>query len=326
MVGPVCKVVHLVRVGIKIEQQVGVKRAEDQLPAALAQAHHRGFAGLGRIFHRHRAAPPLPSGQRQQRRTIGPGADVVQRDPGQVAERGRDIQCRNRLADQAGGKAGGADHQRNAGGAFEEVHLEPQPALAQHVAVVRDKDDHRLLPCRLQRRHNLADLVIDIRDIGEIGAARPGDHVIGQGVAVPVAGIQDAARMGVLIVEGNGRDLRHQMRAVFVEVPVFPPRDVRIMRMGEADSHHPGAGISRAGKVIDLLRGVKGHLVVIFQLVGDLGHSGAGDRAHVVIPPVDPLTWAAVIGRPAEIGGIDIGGQPLFKAVHLVGADEMHLA
>ncbi len=33
-----------------------------------------------------------------------------------------------------------------------------------------------------------------------------------------------------------------------------------------------------------------------------------------------------VVGCPAEIGGIDVRRQPLLEAVHLVGADEMHLA
>ena len=45
-----------------------------------------------------------------------------------------------------------------------------------------------------------------------------------------------------------------------------------------------------------------------------------------MIPPVDPLTGLAVIRRPAEIGGVDIGGQPFLEPMQLIGTDEMHLA
>ena len=69
-----------------------------------------------------------------------------------------------------------------------------------------------------------------------------------------------------------------------------------------------------------------GYLVVIFHLIGDLGHARAGDGAHIVIPPVDAFTRFAVIRRPAKIGRVDVGGQPFFKPVQLVGADEMHFA
>jgi hypothetical protein len=81
-----------------------------------------------------------------------------------------------------------------------------------------------------------------------------------------------------------------------------------------------------ARQVVELGHRVMRHLVVVFHLVGDLGHARAGDRAHVVIPPVDPLARFAPVGRPAEIGGVDVGGQPLLEPVQLVGADEMHLA
>jgi hypothetical protein len=79
-------------------------------------------------------------------------------------------------------------------------------------------------------------------------------------------------------------------------------------------------------QVVEPLARVVGDVVVVFHLVGDLGHAGAGHGAEVVIPPVDPLAGLAVVGGPAEVGGVDVGGQPLLKAVHLVGADEVHLA
>ena len=69
-----------------------------------------------------------------------------------------------------------------------------------------------------------------------------------------------------------------------------------------------------------------GDLVIIFQLIGDLGHARARDGSKIVVPPVDPFPRLAVVRGPAEIGGIDVGGQTLLEAVQLVRADEMHLA
>ncbi len=96
--------------------------------------------------------------------------------------------------------------------------------------------------------------------------------------------------------------------------------------MGEGDGETPGAGVGTAGEVVELLHRLEGDLVVVFELVGDLGDARAGDRAEVVVPPVDALAGLAVVGRPAEIGGVDVGGEPFLEAVQLVGADEMHLA
>ncbi len=143
---------------------------------------------------------------------------------------------------------------------------------------------------------------------------------------MPVRSVEDAFGMGILFGIGNEADLRHQMLAALVEVPVFLARDIGIMRMGEADRQHPGPRIKTARQVVDLRPGLMGNVVIVFQLVGDLGHPGAGDRPHVVIPPVDPLARLAVVRGPAEIGGVDVGGQPFLEPVQLVGADEMHLA
>ena len=74
-------------------------------------------------------------------------------------------------------QAGRGDHQRHARRALEEVHLEPQAALAQHVAVVGEEDDDRVLAARrVQHVEDLADLVVDVGDVGEIAAARAADH------------------------------------------------------------------------------------------------------------------------------------------------------
>ena len=96
--------------------------------------------------------------------------------------------------------------------------------------------------------------------------------------------------------------------------------------MGEAHRQAPGPSILPPRNIVELARRVIGNLVVILHLVGDLGDAGAGDRAQIVIPPVDPLARPRIVRRPAEIGGIDIGRQPLLEPVQLVGSDKVHLA
>ena len=122
------------------------------------------------------------------------------------------------------------------------------------------------------------------------------------------------------------RDLGVEVSAVLIEVPEVLPGDIGVVRMGEAHREMPGPRIVAARQIVELLRREVGHLVVVFELVGDLGDARAGHRAHVVIPPVDALAGPAVVRGPAEIGRIDIRGQPRLETVELVGPDEMHLA
>ena len=182
------------------------------------------------------------------------------------------------------------------------------------------------MPRGFQHLEDFTDLVVQIRDIGKIRAARFSDIVLGDIKAAPVIGVENPFRMRVLIVIAKVRNLRQQMFTILVQIPVFLARDIRIMRMGKADGHAPRAVVLAARQIIQLGLGVIGDLIIIFHLVGNLGHTRACDRPHIVIPPVDPLARLAIIGRPAKIGGVDIGGQAVFEPMQLIGADEMHLA
>ena len=192
--------------------------------------------------------------------------------------------------------------------------------------MIGDKENRRLLTGGSERRHHLANLVVKIGDIGEIGAAGTADVILGDGVIAPVVRVEDALCMGVVVLVGHRRYFRQQVRAILVEIPVFPPCHVRVMRMGETDRQTPGPRIVAARQVIDLLHAVERDLVIVFHLVGNLGHARARDRSHVVIPPVDPFAGLAIVRRPAEIGGIDVRRQPLLESMQLIRADEMHLA
>ena len=45
-----------------------------------------------------------------------------------------------------------------------------------------------------------------------------------------------------------------------------------------------------------------------------------------MVPPVDAFSEVRPIGRPAEVGRVDVGGAPFFEAGKLVWPDEVHLA
>ena len=94
-------------------------------------------------------------------------------------------------------------------------------------------------------------------------------------------------RMRVLLGEGNRRHRRVEGGTVGVEVPVAGAGDVGVVRVGEADRQAPGPRVAAAGEIVELRRWRVGDLVVVVELVGDLGGAGADDRAEVVVPPVD---------------------------------------
>ena len=182
------------------------------------------------------------------------------------------------------------------------------------------------MPRSFQRLQDLTDLVIQIADIGEIRAARAFDIVFRNIKAPPVIGVEYPLRMWVMIVIIKSGHLWQQVFAILIQVPVLLSRHIRIMRMREANRQAPRALILAARQIINLARRVIGNLIIIFHLIGDFGHTRAGDRPHIVIPPINPLTGFAIIRRPAKIGGINIRRQTLLEPMHLVRTDEMHLA
>ena len=96
--------------------------------------------------------------------------------------------------------------------------------------------------------------------------------------------------------------------------------------MRETGDHEEGPPVIGPRRIMQRTHRALPHFVVVQQLVGDFGHARAGDAAHVVVPPVDALVWLSPVGRPAKIGGVNIGGAALLKPMQLVRPDEMHLA
>ena len=193
--------------------------------------------------------------------------------------------------------------------------------------MVGGEDDDRVLSqtAGLERRHEAGDLVVDVGDRRDIGVARVADVALRHLEALPVAGVEEAPRMRILLRVGN--DLAgHGDVGVVVEVPVMPAHRVGVVGMREAHGKAERPPVAPPGEVVEPLGGEMGGLIIEFELVGDLRHPRLGDGGEVVVRPVDPLIRPGPVRCPAEIGRAKVGRQPLLETVQLVGADEMHLA
>ena len=167
----------------------------------------------------------------------------------------------------------------------------------------------------LEGGEELADFFVEVAEVGEVGAAGSTDVVGSDVVVLVVVGDVEALGVGVLLFEGEGGDGRFEGGAVGVEVPEAAAADIGVVGVGEADGEAPGAVVGAAGELVDSLDGEVCDFVVVFHLVGGFGDAGVGDGAEVVVPPVYALAGFAVVGGPAEVGGVDVGGEAFFEAV-----------
>ncbi len=194
--------------------------------------------------------------------------------------------------------------------------------------MVGAEDRHGLLcePAGLERRKHLTDPLVDVRQVRVVAVATRA-HVVLRDVdlADPTV-VPEPAAVRVELVDGPRGRGREVDVVVGVEIPVASPRDVRVVRVGERHAEEERDVTLVAGVVVEPADRVEGHLVVVLELVRHLGDAGLLDGAHVVVPPVDALARAAPVGRPAEVAGVDVRGEPLLEAVQLIRADEVHLA
>ena len=70
----------------------------------------------------------------------------------------------------------------------------------------------------------------------------------------------------------------------------------------------------------------KTNLVIVVDLKRGLRNAAFLDGLHVVVPLVDPLIRGFPIRRPCEVRWVNVGRHTIFKSVHLIRANEVHLA
>ena len=137
-------------------------------------------------------------------------------------------------------------------------------------------------------------------------------------------GRAQAPRMGV-VLHVPGRDRGQVDVFVGVEVPELGPIDVGIVGVDVGGDQAEGPRLAAARQIEEIaLRGV-GDLVVEIEVGRAQAGPGLPHHLHGV-EPVEHLGRRVPLGRPGEVGGIDVGGQALGEAVQLVGAAEVHLA
>ena len=133
-------------------------------------------------------------------------------------------------------------------------------------------------------------------------------------------------RPGVPGLVGYVRHLRLGDVAAFVHVPVFATRDEGIVRLGERDVQQERPVVGRAGVVVEFPPGLHEDLLVVVDLEIAFAISRLDDAQQAHHRGGVGFLGPAPVGGPGEVGGVDVGGQPLFEAVKLVRPDEMHLA
>ena len=168
------QIVALARIALDVIELVGVGRRMDELERAAPDHHHRRDRRLRRDIRRS------PRHGRRALRDGAPGCARRSRPPSAAASppaRSTSVGSRSTsetlAATRRGAKRPGPRRPAARGRAFEEAHLVPEPALAEHFAVIAGEDDDRVLgePARSERLHQAAELVVDVGDRAEIGAA-----------------------------------------------------------------------------------------------------------------------------------------------------------
>ena len=318
---------ELVRVGREVEQLLGIVRAPDVLPAPAPQHHGRRSHPFGEVLDRH------VGGGRRVTCERGREAAAVERgvglEPAQLEQRRRQVEQRDRLGDAARrDPAGRGDDQRHARGRLEEGHLVPEPALAQHLAVVGGEEHDRVVAQAglRERAEHLADALVGVADRRVVGVARAAHLLAGQLHVVDARHVAqpDAVRIGLIARDRCDRRRRDRRRVV--EVPVTRPQLPRVVRTGERDAQEerPSGGIAR--EVVQLANCAVADLVVVVHLHRRRADPGRQHALHRVVPGQALRQRRTPVRRPVQVGGVDVGREPLLEAVQLVGADEVHLA
>ncbi len=95
--------------------------------------------------------------------------------------------------------------------------------------------------------------------------------------------------------------------------------------MGQRHHHAERPPVAEPRQIEQFSARVKHHLLVEVDLVGARDRPRLQHGIHRVIP-VGPLVRTGPVRGPAEIGRVDVGGDPLLEPVQLIRPDEMHLA
>ena len=171
-----------------------------ELVAAALDHHERRDCAFGEILADHLVPARRARELRREAGTIERCCAVGERTARELDQSRQNVDERGGLAHAPRGEALRRMHdERNAARRLEEIHFVPEPALAEHVAVIGEQQhdgiagEARIGECVEQH----ADLVVDVGDCAIVRAAR-GPHLrLGHGLHVQTAHVAQAARMRV---------------------------------------------------------------------------------------------------------------------------------
>ena len=224
------------RVGGEVEELRRVGVAEHELPAAVAQGDHRRAGAFGGVLHRHRAA----GARRRGGLAVGPGA-TRRVDAASSARVGTRSSVETGRSTRPGARPGAASISGTRAEPSRKLILNQRPRSPSMSPWSERKTTtvSAARPSRSSEAEELADLLVDVGDRGEVAAAGAADMLGGDREGGVVGGGHQPLRVRVLVVERDRRDRRVEGRAIGVEVPVARAGDVGVVRMGEADGQAP---------------------------------------------------------------------------------------
>ena len=252
-------------------------------------------------------------------------AQLSRRTSRDIHQRGGQIQQGAHIGHRARSDVRPRHHQRNAGRTLEERHLEPGAPVAEHVAVIAGGDHHRVVGAAglVQHREQLAQPPVEVARVGVVGVAGGAALLLGP---PPGVGLDAGSDAHGVRIEFGGHRSRQVDPVVVVEVPPLGPCHIGVVGVDERHRQEERAVVGLAGQVVQAAAGGEADLVVVVDLVGGERLAGPRQAVHVVVPLADPLAGRIPVGRPREVGRVDVGGEATAEAVQLVGPDEVHLA
>ena len=207
----------------------------------------------------------------------------------------------------------------------EEVLFEPQSPLAEHVAVVRGDHDRgvpRQVGC-LQGVQKSPDHLVEVRAVGEIGVASGADMVRRDAPVEQTVVDEHALAVEIALRRRQQRGRRHRDVLVPVTVPVLALRAVRLVGMSEGCEQKERPAIRIAREIVEPGHCPVEHRLVVVHLHAAHAGPGPGDATRIVVRIHADLVPAR---RPVEVGGIELGHEPLVEPVQHVRPDEVLLA
>ena len=181
---------------------------------------------------------------------------------------------------------------------------------------------------RFQGRDKPPDLIVKVRDGPVISPARRAHSRFVKIVLGHAAGIEHAPAVRVERTSRHGRHTRRVDPRIVVAVPIFPRDGVGVMGMGEGhvQEERPRPRLPAfARQVVYGPHALVRDLLVEIHLQAAFARPRLGDAEHGVIK-VLAFAGPLPIGRPAEVGRVDIGRHPALETVQLIRPDEVHLS